>query len=122
MRRRSRPREGPFRIYLAGPNLVCIVLAPRCETRIAEPRTGICLYASSDLASTNLIKKGNILAEDGLQITLANTLSGRLGSMDPSIHVNVSANEHTHTCGGLIACDWEGSNRGERIHVPIYVR
>jgi len=31
-----------------------------------EPRTSICLYASGDLASTDLIEKGNILAEDGL--------------------------------------------------------
>jgi hypothetical protein len=31
----------------------------------AEPRTGICLYASGDLTSTNLIEKGNVLAEDG---------------------------------------------------------
>jgi hypothetical protein len=31
-----------------------------------EPRTGIRLYASGDFASTNLIEKGDILAEDGL--------------------------------------------------------
>jgi hypothetical protein len=31
-----------------------------------EPRTGIRLYASGDLASANLVEKGNILAEDGL--------------------------------------------------------
>jgi hypothetical protein len=31
----------------------------------AESRTGICLYASGDLTSANLIEKGNILAEDG---------------------------------------------------------
>ena len=66
MQRRSQPREGPFRINLVGPNLGCMVLVPRYETRIlAEPRTGICLYASGDLTSTNLIEKGNILAEDG---------------------------------------------------------
>jgi hypothetical protein len=32
----------------------------------AESRTGIRLYASGNLTGTNLVEKGNILAEDGL--------------------------------------------------------
>ena len=60
-----------------------------------ELRTGICLYASCDLTSTNLIEEGDILPKDGLQIKLANTLSGHLGSVDPSSHVNVSADKHS---------------------------
>ena len=67
-----------------------------------EPRTGICLYASGYLTGTNLIKKGNILAKDGPQISLANPLSSHLGSVDPHTHVNVSADEHTHACRGSI--------------------
>ena len=35
------------------------------DKKLAEPRTGIGLYASGYLTSTNLIEKGNILAEDG---------------------------------------------------------
>jgi hypothetical protein len=68
-----------------------------------EPRTGICLYASGYLTSTNLVEKSNILAEDGPQITLANTLSSNLGSVDPNSHINVSADEHADACRELIA-------------------
>lgn len=62
-----------------------------------EPHTGICLYARCDLTRANLVKKGNVLTKDSLEITFANSLSGHLGSVDPCTHVNVCADKHTHT-------------------------
>jgi len=60
--------------------------------------TGICLYASGDLTRANVVKKGDILAKDGLEVAFANSLSGRLGSVDPGTHKNVSTEKHAHTC------------------------
>lgn len=62
-------------------------------------RTGISLYAGGDLTWANLIKKGDVLAEDGSEVELANTLSGHLRVEDPDTHVNVSGGEHTHAWG-----------------------
>jgi hypothetical protein len=91
----------PSRICPDGPDLgVCSVCCryPVVGLESKEPHTGIRLYASSDLTRANLIKKGNILAKDGLEVALANTLSGHLGGIDPSTHVNARANKHTHAC------------------------
>jgi hypothetical protein len=62
-----------------------------------EPRTSICLDAGGDLTRPNLIKKGNVLAKDGLEVELTNTLRCHLGGVDPGIHVNESADKHAHT-------------------------
>ena len=89
-----------------------------------EPHTGICLYASDDLTRANLIKKGNILAKDGLEVALANTLSGHLGGVDPSTHVNVRTDKHTNACKwgrGLITRDSPVVTK-MGIHAPRYTR
>jgi hypothetical protein len=62
-----------------------------------EPRTCICLDAGGNLTRANLIKKGNILAKDSLEVALANTLRCNLGGVGPSMHVNESADKQTHT-------------------------
>lgn len=69
--------------------------------QLTELRTSICLYAGGDLTWANLVKKGDVLAKDGLEV-LTNSPSGHLGSVDPSTHVNVSADNHFHTF------DWWG--------------
>jgi hypothetical protein len=61
---------------------------------LKEPRTRICLDAGGDLTRADVIKKGDILAKDGLEVALANTLRCRLGGVDPSIHVNERADKH----------------------------
>jgi len=66
--------------------------------KIKEPHTGICLYAGSDLTRTKVIKKGDILAEDSPKVSLTNTLSGHLGGVDPSRHVNVSTEKRGSAC------------------------
>jgi hypothetical protein len=38
------------------------------------------------------------LAKDGLEVVLTNSLCGHLGSVGPSIHVDVCADKHTHAC------------------------
>ena len=62
------------------------------------PHTGICLYAGGNLTRANLVIEGDILAKYGLEVALANSLCGHLGSVGPSMHVDVCADEHTHTC------------------------
>ena len=71
---------------------------PDVRRELKGPRTGICLYAGGDLTRAHIVKEGNILAKDGLEVALANSLSGQLGSVDPSTHVNVSTDKHAHTC------------------------
>jgi hypothetical protein len=44
------------------------------------------------------------LAEDSLEVALANALSGHGGCVDPSTHIKVSADEQTHA--------WIGGGRG----------
>jgi len=62
------------------------------------PHTGVCVYAGRDLARANPVKKGDILAKDGLEVAFANSLCGHLGSVGPDKHVDVCADKHTHTC------------------------
>ena len=62
------------------------------------PHTVICLYAGGDLTTANIVKKGDILAKDGLEVAFTNSLSSRLGSVEPSTHVNIDIDKHTHTC------------------------
>jgi hypothetical protein len=61
-----------------------------------EAHTGICLYAGGDFTRADVIKIGDILAENSLEVALANAPSGHGGRVDPSTHIEVSADEHTH--------------------------
>ncbi len=69
-----------------------------------EAHTGICLYAGGDFTRADVIKIGDILAEDSLEVALANAPSGHGGRVDPSTHTKVSADKQTHT--------WIGGGRG----------
>ena len=42
------------------------------------PRTGVCLNAGGDLTSANIIKEGDILAENSFEIKFANSFSSCL--------------------------------------------
>jgi hypothetical protein len=65
---------------------------------LRELRTGVGLYAGGNFTGPNLIEEGNVLAKDSPEITLANTLSGHLGGVDPDIHVDIGADEHAYAC------------------------
>ena len=74
------------------------VSTPVCDWNFEGSHTGICLYAGGYLTRANLVIKGDILAKDGLEVVLTNSLCGRLGSVGPSIHVDVCADKHAHAC------------------------
>lgn len=59
-------------------------------------RTGVSLDAGGNFTGANGIKEGDVLAEDRLEVELTNTLSGRLSSVNPDTHIDVSAEEHGH--------------------------
>ena len=82
-------------------NVQHLLSIPRCRIeKKKEPHTGICLYAGSDLTRTNVIKKGDFLAENSPKVSLTNTLSGHLGGVDPGRHVNVGTDKRGNACIG----------------------
>ena len=63
-----------------------------------ELRTGVGLDAGGNFTRAKGIKKGDVLAEDRLEVELTNTLGGRLSGVNPDTHIDVSADEHGHAC------------------------
>ena len=59
-------------------------------------RTGVSLDTSSNLSSTDVVEKGDILTEYGAEVCLTKSLSIDLTGVDPNDHVDVCAEEHAN--------------------------
>jgi hypothetical protein len=57
------------------------------------------LNAGCDFTSAEVVKVGNILAENCLEIKLADTPGVDLAGIDPEVHVHKGANEHADAWG-----------------------
>lgn len=60
-------------------------------------RTGISLDAGSNLSCSNIVEEGDVLTQNGLQISFANSLCVDLAGVDPDEHVDVGGHEHSNT-------------------------
>jgi hypothetical protein len=59
--------------------------------------TGISLNTGSNFSCSDVIEESDVLAQDGLQISLANSLCVDLASVDPDEHIDVGGSEHSNT-------------------------
>lgn len=60
-------------------------------------RTRVGLDARGDLSGADVVEERNILAEDGLEVFLAETLRANLAGVHPDVHVNERADERADT-------------------------
>ena len=59
--------------------------------------TGVCLYPSGDLSSTNIVEEGDILTENGSEIGFTETFCANFRSVDPNRHEDEIRGEHADT-------------------------
>lgn len=62
-----------------------------------ETLTGVCFNPGSNLASTNIVEKGDILTENGSEVGFAETLCANFGSVSPNGHEDDVRDEHGDT-------------------------
>jgi hypothetical protein len=60
---------------------------------------GVGLNAGCDFTGAEVVKVGDILTENGLEITFTDTLGVDLAGVNPEVHVDKRADEHADTWG-----------------------
>jgi len=61
--------------------------------------TGVCLDPSGDLSSTDVVKVGDLLTENGSEIRFTETLGANFRGVDPNRHEAHIRDKHADTWG-----------------------